>query len=311
MKSKRESLPALPRRGRNTHKGDFGRVLVIGGSRGMVGAPALVANAALRSGAGLVTVACPEAIQLAVAGLCPCATSLPLAEDLTGRVDFRAAARALRRDGYLGAGSAATVAAIGPGLGRGDARSDTLLTQVMELLASSGVPLVIDADALNALPVIALEEARGRGKGARIPRLGRAVLTPHPGEMARLAGLTTKAVQGDRRDVAVRLQKALSRGGAEVVIVLKGAGTIIAGSGRVAINTTGNPGMATGGSGDVLTGVIAGLIAQGMSLYDAARLGAHIHGLAGDLVAKELGGASLIATDILTQLPDAFQRVGR
>lgn len=309
MKSKSESPPRLPRRGRDAHKGDFGRVLVIGGSRGMVGAPALVANAALRSGAGLATVACPATIQQAVAGLCPCATSLPLAEDSTGRVDFRAAMRTLRRETCLGAKSAATVAAIGPGLGRGNARSDASLTQLMEFLAASGVPLVVDADALNALPVIALDAARGRGKGGRIPRLGRAVLTPHPGEMARLTGLTTQAVQGDRRGVAVRLQKALSCDGAEVVIVLKGAGTIIAGSGRETINATGNPGMATGGSGDVLTGVIAGLIAQGMNLYDAARLGTHVHGLSGDLAAQELGEASLIATDILMQLPGAFRRI--
>lgn len=311
MKSKRESLPKLPRRTRDAHKGDFGRVLVIGGSRGMVGAPALVANAALRSGAGLATVACPEAIQLAVAGLCPCATSLPMAEDSVGRIDFGAAVRELRREGLVGAKSGATVAAIGPGLGRGSSRSDTNLTQLMELLAASGVPLVIDADGLNALPVIPLVVGRVSRSRGRIPRLGRAVLTPHPGEMARLTGLTTQAVQSDRRGAATRLQKALSRGGAEIVIVLKGAGTIIAGSDRVSINATGNPGMATGGSGDVLTGIIAGLIAQGMDLFDAARLAAHIHGHAGDLAAEALGEISLIATGILSHLPDAFRQLDR
>lgn len=311
MRTKHQSLPKLHPRRRDAHKGDFGRVLVIGGSRGMVGAPALVANAALRSGAGLVTVACPAAIQLAVAGLCPCATSLPLSQDLPGRVDFRAALRTLRQEGYLTSRPAATVAAIGPGLGRGDARSDRALAALLEGFASRGVPMVIDADALNALPVVASVGNRARRRKSQSPRLGRAVLTPHPGEMARLTGCTTDAVQADRRGATARLQQVLARGGSEVVVVLKGAGTVIAGDRRMAINATGNPGMATGGSGDVLTGIIAGLIAQGMSLFDAARLGAHVHGLAGDLGARELGGVSLIATDILARLPDAFQQVGR
>lgn len=308
MRTKREAQPKLPRRKRDAQKGDFGRVLVVGGSRGMVGAPALAANAALRSGAGLATVACPAAIQLAIATICPCATTLPLPEDGTGRIEFRAATNALRRQGFLGTKSSATVAAIGPGLGRGKAGSDTNLTRLMELIASTGVPMVVDADALNALPVIPLGEGRIGARRKQIPRLGRAVLTPHPGEMARLTGLTIQAVQRDRSGVAMRLQKALAGGGTEIVIVLKGADTIIAGSDGLSVNTTGNPGMATGGSGDVLTGIIAGLIAQGMSLFGAARLGTHIHGLAGDLAAKELGEVSLIATDILSRVPDALRQ---
>ncbi len=302
----------LARRRADSHKGDYGRVLIIGGSRGMIGAPALAANAALRSGAGLVTVACPESIQLAVATLCPCGTTIPLPEDRGGRLRPMEAARVLKGNGDARARFDAVAA--GPGLGSGDdAFADAWLNLVRLICAEAQRPLVLDADGLNALPAI------GGPHGAAAATLAaaglhRAILTPHPGEMARLHGTTAAKVQENRERIAIETARRLSAtqaGTAEdkrAVVVLKGAATVVSDGHRVYVNRSGNPGMATGGTGDVLTGVIAALAGQGLSRFDAAALGTHVHGVAGDLAAKVRGQVGLVASDVVKFLPAAFMK---
>ncbi len=286
------AVPRLARRPRDGHKGRFGRVLIVGGSRGMIGAPALAANAALRSGAGLVTVAVPAGIQPTVASLAPCATSIALPQNRAGLIDDDGGALA-------DAVAAADVVAFGPGLGAGDAALDRRWCRFLR--ACSAKPVVIDADGLNLL---------GRALSATPPaQSARWVLTPHPGEMARLLRTSTAVVQADRVGSALRCVGSFG-GAAEAVVVLKGAGTVVTDGRRVFVNRTGNPGMATGGSGDVLTGVIAALIGQGLSPFDASVLGVHVHGTAGDLAARDLGEISLIATDLIDRLPAAFRKGG-
>jgi len=280
------SLPSLPNRSADAHKGDFGRVLVVGGSRGMVGAVVLAANAALRGGAGLVTFAAPEAIQLAGAELCPCATSAPLDDDAGGMISPAGAQQAME----IAAG--VDVLAIGPGLGVGPGP----VALVAAALAQDR-PVVLDADGLNTLA-----QVDGWPQQVRCPL----VLTPHPGEFSRLTGRAAGDVQGDRESAAVDAAQNWAGDAGDIVCVLKGAGTVVTDGRRVYVNDTGNPGMATGGSGDVLTGLIAALIGQGLTCFDAACLGVWAHVRAGDLAASEKGQASLIATDILEALPAAL-----
>ncbi len=276
-------LPKLPPRTPDSHKGDFGRVLLVGGSRDMPGSISLSGMAALRSGAGLVTVAVPPAAHPIVAGFEPSYMTASLADDGDGRVSMAAFPRARELI------ARSTVIGIGPGLGQSGEATEF----VTKLYREVPLPMVIDADALNAL-------------AARRDRLadhaGPRVLTPHPGEFARLTG--AQGPPADRVEAATALAKSAS-----VVVVLKGHGTVIADGSRHAINTTGNPGMATGGTGDVLTGVIAALLAQGLAPFEAAQLGVYIHGLAGDLAASELGQVSLIASDLIRFLPKAFQQI--
>lgn len=276
-------LPRLPPRAPDSHKGTFGRALLLGGSRGMSGAITLSGLAALRSGAGLVQLIVPESIQPVVAAAEPSYMVVPwhesggrLAGDLT---PYRPRLWELL--------SAATSLAIGPGLGR-SAGLDELLTW---LYSEVPKPLVLDADALNAVADLLPMTASG-------PR----ILTPHPGEFARLTRGSVPTA-GEREERAARFAAEH-----QVVLLLKGQHTIITDGVRLAVNETGNPGMATGGSGDVLTGVITALLAQGLSAFDAARLGAHIHGLAGDLAAADVGQVSLIASDLVRFLPQAFLR---
>jgi len=279
-----QRLPRLPARPRDAHKGIFGRVLVAGGSRGMIGAPALAANAALRSGCGLAHLAVPAPVQLAAAALAPCATSSALAATPDGMIAASAAAGLLSMR--------ADVLALGPGMGR--SRAGERL--VAALVSRSSVPVVLDADGLNNLSGLP------RVLAARRPAA--LVLTPHPVEAARLmvAADIPLDPKSRRRESAMALARAAS-----AVVVLKGAGSIVTDGEAVFVNRTGNPGMATGGSGDVLTGVIAALIAQGLSPLDAAVLGVHVHGRAGDLAARRVGQVSLIATDLLDVLPAAFR----
>ena len=288
-----KTLPKLPRRAADAHKGDFGRVLVVGGSRGMIGAPALAAQAALRGGAGLVTMAVPEPIQLAAAALCPCATSIPLACDET----CEPAAEAVRE--VTSAAVQADVIAAGPGMGVSPGAA-----RLVRTVLDHDRPVVLDADGLNNLA--RLDHWEGV---VRCPL----VLTPHPGELATLIGKPVGEIQSDRRAAALaavgRWCDEETEGECPRVVVLKGAGTIVADCCRLYVNATGNPGMATGGSGDVLTGLIAALIGQGLGIFDAACLGVHIHGLAGDLAAKKFTQASLIATDLIDFLPAAMQRL--
>ncbi len=305
------AIPRLEARPREGHKGQFGRVLVIGGSRGMVGAPALAANAALRSGAGLATVACPVSVQTAVATLCPCATSVPLPEGRGGVIEPKRAFESLKREGFLDPAKRPTVIAAGPGLGSGGAGFDREWVRLLNRLSEAlDAPLVLDADGLNALGELGAG-AGGRRGGAK---LSKAVLTPHPGELARLRGTSTEEVQRARERVAIETARLTSSAGAgqaeRGVVVLKGASTVVTDGERLYVNSTGNPGMATGGSGDVLTGVIAALVGQGLPRFEAAMLGVNVHGRAGDLAAKVVGETSMIATDLLTYLPRAFLELG-
>ncbi|HLL83031.1 MAG TPA: NAD(P)H-hydrate dehydratase [Longimicrobium sp.] len=276
----------LPRREANTHKGSFGHVLVVAGSRGKTGAAALAALAVLRSGAGLVTVATrPDALSSAQAH----------APELMG-VE-------LPGEGPLGPGDLDALRAaaegkdalvVGPGIPRGEGTAALLGALLQEL----HVPFVIDADGLNAL-VGHLELL----KTAKAP----VILTPHPGEMARLSGKSTQQVQQERLQTAREL--ALATG---AHVVLKGSRTLIAlPDGRVWINPTGNPGMATGGTGDVLAGLCGALLAQGLSAEDAALTGVFAHGLAGDLAVKHTGRLGLIASDLLPGLQQVWLRWDR
>jgi NAD(P)H-hydrate epimerase len=253
----------------------------------MIGAPALAANAALRAGAGLVRVAAPASVQMAVATVCPCATSVPLPVDETGAYFGADAVEPL-----LTEARAHDVLAVGPGIGVCDSVADAMVS----LLECAERPMVVDADGLNNL---ASQDTWPKADPSRL------VLTPHPGEFARLASCSTQQVQADRQQRAARF--AADHGG--LVVVLKGRGTVVTDGRRSYVNATGNPGMATGGSGDVLTGVIAALIGQGLSPYDAACLGVYVHGRAGDLAAERLGELSLIATDLIDFLPEAFRAV--
>jgi NAD(P)H-hydrate epimerase len=276
------TVPALPARAADANKGDFGKVLVIAGSRGMSGAAVLCASAALRGGAGLVRLAVPESLLPLVAAANPCYMTVPLPEDREGRLSAHAMAP------LLDAARWCTAAVIGPGLGQ----SADVAMVVLGVVDQTTVPLVLDADALNAL---------APHLGALSARKGPLVLTPHPGEFARLLGCPTADVQARRQEAAVAF--AASR---RVVLALKGRGTVVTDGRRVYVNTTGNPGMATGGTGDTLTGLIGALLAQRLEPFVAAQVGVYLHGLAGDLARDDLGDTSLIASDLLEYLPRAF-----
>lgn len=285
-------LPSPPSRPDDAHKGTFGRVLIVAGSRGMSGAACLSGLGALRGGAGLVFVATPMGIAPIVAAMEPSYLTLPLAEDDHGRLSIEAQltlADALKE---------ASSVVIGPGWGQ----SDDLRQLARWLYGTVEVPMVVDADALNAL-------ARLPGALASHPRADEKpldrVLTPHPGEFARLLGVDSAGyVQQRREELAARFA-----GEHNVVLVLKGYQTIVTDGARLALNTTGNSGMATGGTGDVLSGLIAALLAQGMPGFEAAWLGVHLHGLAGDLAAEDLSQPGLIASDLPRYLGRAWEKL--
>ncbi|MFK5926851.1 MAG: NAD(P)H-hydrate dehydratase [Desulfuromusa sp.] len=274
----------LPDRSAVGHKGTFGHLLVLAGSAGKTGAAALVGHAAVRSGCGLVTVATPAAVHDIVEIKLTEAMSYPLV-DQDGLISLQA--RPQIEQLLIGR----QALAIGPGLGQ----SADLGTLLASLIISAAVPMVIDADGLNLLAG-QLECLQGRSDQPLI-------LTPHPGEMARLTGLTVSEIEANRFEVAQNFAAKYS-----VVLVLKGARTLIAApDGRVNINTTGNNGLASGGSGDVLTGLIGGLLAQGLDGFSAATLAVWLHGRAAELVAALQGTAGMAASDLLPQLPVARQ----
>lgn len=275
-------LPKLSPRAEDANKGTFGKVLVIAGSRGMSGAAILTASAALRSGAGLVRVAVPASILATVAAGNPCYTLIPLPEDDHGQIAYHAwnpLSEQIQGN---------HVVAVGPGLGPGEARRQLMLS----LLLETDKPMVLDADGLNAIQND-VESLRARTAPL--------ILTPHPGEFARLLKTDVPTIQSNREDHAVKFAHAHG-----VVLLLKGHQTIVTDGSQVYLNDTGNPGMATGGSGDVLTGIIAALVGQGMSAFDAAQLGAWTHGRAGDLARDALGEQGMIASDLLDYLPQAW-----
>jgi ADP-dependent NAD(P)H-hydrate dehydratase len=288
-----KTLPKAPARPNDANKGTFGKVLIIAGHAGMSGAACLSGLGALRGGAGLVTVAVPRRILPIVASVEPSYLTLPLPEDAEGRVSHDAA-------GVLETEIAKqTSFAIGPGLGQ----SAGLAALVGRLFSSVKCPAVFDADALNALasapgPLV----ARKRQRDEVAPR----VLTPHPGEFARLVATDTSTVQKNRESLAVKFASEY-----RLVLVLKVHKTVITDGRRVAINATGNSGMASGGTGDVLTGLISALLAQGMAPFDAAQLGVYLHGLAGDLAAKSTSKPGLIASDLPRWLGEAWRKLDR
>ena len=283
----REVAPLIGPRTLAANKGNFGHVLVIGGSVGKAGAAAMAGMAALRSGAGLSTVATPKAVLATVAGFHPEVMTEPLDETTDGSISLSAFGRTEK----LAEGK--TVLAVGPGISRNPETSEF----VRSLVTKCKTPLVLDADGLNAF-----EGRTGElnGKGRTL------VITPHPGEMARLAGSTVAAVQRDRINVARTFAREH-----ELIVVLKGHRTLIAQpDGTIWVNTTGNPGMATGGTGDILTGIVAGLIAQNPEhIIEAVIAAVHLHGLAGDVARESMGDHSLVATDLAKALPEAFLRV--
>jgi len=268
------------------HKGTFGHLLVFAGSRGKTGAAALAALGALRAGAGLVTVACPEGVQPVLAGKLTEAMTEGLPETGAGT----ASADGLER--LIGLMDRKRALAMGPGIGLHGETQEI----ARRLIAEAPLPMVVDADALAACA----------GNPGIIAASGHArILTPHPGEMARLLGTGTEAVEADRAEAA----RAAARGSGAVV-VLKGARTIVAApDGRIAVNSSGNAGMAAGGMGDVLTGILGALLARGHEPWDAARLGVFAHGLAGDLLAEGKGPYGYLASEVADLLPGVWRRL--
>ena len=260
---------SLPRRKLESHKGDYGRVLIIAGSAGMTGAAVLASRGALRSGAGLTYLAVPKELVNIIDAQTPEVITIPVERYKTVKPN---------------------IIAVGPGLG-----TSNKVKKILRSLLSRKISLVIDADAIN---IIAKRPNALKKSKASI------IITPHPGEMARLLRKKIKDIQKNREALALETAKKYN-----CVVVLKGNKTVIADpKGNSIINPTGNPGMASGGVGDVLTGMIAGFIGQGMPLFDAAVAGVFIHGLAGDLAAKEKGRLGMIASDLVEKIPYAIQK---
>jgi NAD(P)H-hydrate epimerase len=278
--------PLFPRRLREGHKGTYGHLLVLAGSVGKTGAAALCARAAMRAGAGLVTVATPASAQPVVASLLVEAMSEPLPETEARTVAVKA------RDAITDLATARDAVAVGPGLGLDDETRRLVRALVRDL----DRPMVVDADALTAL-VGHLGELRA----AAGPRY----LTPHPGEMARLLGVSTGELQRER--LARTRAFAMEHG---VHVCLKGSRSLVASpDGRVLINPTGNPGMASGGTGDVLTGIVGALLARGLPADRVLAAAVYLHGLAGDVAAERIGEESLIAGDVIDALGEAYRRL--
>jgi ADP-dependent NAD(P)H-hydrate dehydratase len=286
-------VPRLSPRPDTTHKAQVGRIAIVAGSRGMSGAVCLSGLGALRGGAGLVRACCPESILPIVAASEPCLMTMPLAEDPEGRISPAALPALLESLKW------ADVTAIGPGLGLGDGVANVVRT----ILRDYSGPAVVDADALNNLA----EQPQWW-----LSRHGRpTVITPHPGEIARLrrgTGLDTDPEQTEEARLATAFEFATLTG---TTVVLKGHRTVVCTSDEAYINTTGNPGMATGGMGDVLTGLIAALVGQGLSAFDAARLGVYAHGAAADECAKRIAPVGYLAREVADGLPPALARASQ
>ena len=282
-------LPRLPRRQSDSSKYDYGRVVIVAGSRGMAGAAALSSMAALRSGAGLVEVIVPESIQATVAGFDPCVMTHGLPEDIEGRFALSALAHIHKRC------KRADVVALGPGLGR----SDDLVAIVHDLWKTLSMPAVIDAEALWALAQ--------NSEWQKVKHAGVRVLTPHAGELQYLLGNNpSRRVSQPRKDLEHAATRLAEEAG--VVIVLKGPASLVTDGTASTHNETGNPGMATAGTGDVLTGIITALVGQQLSAFDAARLGTWIHGAAGDVACSECGEYSLTASQVINSLSVPIMR---
>lgn len=278
--------PLVGPRPAESNKGNYGHVLVVGGSLGKSGAAAMAGMAVLRAGAGLSTVATARSTLGTVAGFHPELMTEPLPETDAGTISKGAL------DGIYELAKAKSIVAIGPGISRNPQTAE----MVLALLANLRVSMVVDADGLNAFDG-RTEELNGKGRTL--------VITPHPGEMARLAGMSIPDVQRDRLGVARKFAREH-----ELIVVLKGHRTLVVRpDGEAWVNTTGNPGMSTGGTGDILTGMVAGMIAQNpKDAFAATTAAVHLHGLAGDVMRERVGEHSLVATDLLQGLPEAFRR---
>ncbi len=279
-------MPQLPPRAADSHKGDYGRVLLIGGSRGMAGSISLAGLAALRSGAGLVTLAVPRSIQPTVASFEPSYMTYALGCEEADTLDAQCSKLLLEL------ADQSTVVALGPGLG--SAAETARLVHLLYHRVKQ--PMIVDADGLNALAshTELLESPAG-------PR----VLTPHPGEFQRLTGAPHQVDVAQRAEQTAQLCH--RDASCQTIVVLKGHASIVCDGEQYVVNSTGNPGMATGGTGDSLTGIIATLVGQGLDPWTAARLGTHVHGLAGDAAAEALGQVSMIASDLIDYLPATFR----
>ncbi|MBZ5599795.1 MAG: NAD(P)H-hydrate dehydratase [Acidobacteriia bacterium] len=285
----REVAPLIAARPPAANKGTFGHALVIGGSVGKAGAAAMAGMSALRAGAGLSTIATPKSVLPTVAGFHPEVMTEPLEETEAGSISTRALEYG-RLDKLV---EGKTVLAVGPGISRQAETAEFVRT----IAAKYKTPIVLDADGLNAFEGRA-KELRGKGRAL--------VITPHPGEMARLTGSTVAAVQRDRLTVSRTFAREH-----DCIVVLKGHRTLIAQpDGTVWVNTTGNPGMATGGTGDILTGMVAGFMAQNPGhVVEAVIAAVYLHGLAGDVGRESMGEQSLVATDLVRALPESMRRV--
>jgi len=294
----KDIAPLIGPRPRNSNKGTYGHVLVVGGSIGKAGAAAMAGFSALRSGAGLVTVAAPKSVLPTVAGFHPELMTEPLAETDAGSISLQA----LKALEHLA--EKKTVLAIGPGISRHEETAEL----VRKIVLDSEIPIVLDADGLNAFEGQTKDFKRRvrRERTQNAEKNATLVLTPHPGEMSRLTGLPTAAIQRDRINVARSFAKEHG-----VILALKGDRTIVANpSGEAWVNPTGNPGMATGGTGDILTGIVAGMLAQNSKrAFEAVLAAVYLHGLAGDIAREPVGEHSLVATDLVRMLPQAFGRV--
>lgn len=279
----------IKKRARDTHKGDYGHLLVVAGSLRYTGAAYLCTEAAVLSGAGLVTLAMPKGIYPVLARKLTEAMALPLPETKESSLSDAAYSK------IIAFSKKCSAVAIGPGLSQ-DKHTQVLIRRLVKDIR---LPMVVDADGLNALA--------GNLNIFRTPNPEPRtfVITPHPGEMARLIGKSAAFIQNNKKTVARSFSRAYN-----VTTAIKGYKTVVASpDAKVYVNTTGNPGMAKGGCGDVLTGIISALLAQGMDAFTAARLGVYVHGLAGDIAAKEKSEISLKASDLLRYLPQAFKKV--
>ena len=279
-----EMRKLLPERRRDAHKGDCGRIFILGGCAGMTGAVCLSAMGSLRSGAGLVTVGTAESERGIVA--CKLTEAMTMGfESVSGHIIGS------DREKILGFAEKSDVLVLGPGMGR-ESGTRELICWLVENVKTK---IVLDADGLNAVSMN-IDILKGRK--------GETILTPHEGEMSLLCGKSVEEIRVNREKTAVDFAKEYG-----VTLILKGKNTVVTNGTEVFINITGNPGMATGGSGDVLSGVIGSLLGQGMTTYDASVLGTYIHGRAGDMAKSDKGEMGLIASDIVYNLPYAIKEL--
>jgi NAD(P)H-hydrate epimerase len=283
----KDAISLFPKKGLDAHKGDFGHVLVIAGSSAGTGAAYLTSQAAALSGSGLVTLTCGKSIFPIMTVKLTEVMVKPFFETRDWSLSL------LAEKDIINFSDKIDVFAIGPGISQNKETQNL----VRNLVAKVAKPVVLDADGINAFVghLDMLKETNAK-----------LVLTPHEGEMARLLGVDVGEVSKNRKDVALKFANEYN-----TVLILKGRDTVVAApGGDTYVNETGNPGMATGGSGDVLTGMIASFIGRGCEPFDAAALGVYFHGLAGDIALKEKGSLSLLATDILNKLPEALKTLG-